>query len=143
MSLETANAGKGAEPPVTGAEKRARILDAGRLLRALRYSLAGLRQALATESAFRQEAAAVVVLLPVALLLPVGIVERILLVATLLLVLIVELLNSAVEAVVDRISPDHHVLSGRAKDFGSAAVLLSILLAILTWGAVLHQRFLG
>ncbi len=120
-------------------DKSARLLDGGRLWRALGYSLTGMRTAFATESAFRQEVVGVVLLLPIALFLPVNRYERLALVGSLILVLIVELLNSAVEAVVDRVSFDHHELSGRAKDFGSAAVLLVILLAILTWGVVLYS----
>ena len=77
------------------------------------------------------------VLLPVALIWHPGLVETILLIGSLMLVPIVELLNSAIEAVVDRIGPEHHELSGRAKDIGSAAVLLTLLLMGLTWGLVL------
>jgi diacylglycerol kinase (ATP) len=76
-------------------------------------------------------------LVPLALWLPVSPLERLLLITVLLLVLIVEILNSAVEAAVDRIGLEHHELSGRAKDLGSAAVLLSLLIAALTWGTVL------
>jgi diacylglycerol kinase (ATP) len=76
-------------------------------------------------------------LAPLALWLPVSPLERLLLITVLLLVLIVEILNSAVEAAVDRIGLEHHELSGRAKDLGSAAVLLSLLIAALTWGTVL------
>jgi diacylglycerol kinase (ATP) len=76
-------------------------------------------------------------LVPLALWLPVSPIERLLLIASLLLVLIVEILNSAVEAAVDRIGLEHHELSGRAKDLGSAAVLLSLMLTALTWGTVL------
>lgn len=88
------------------------------------------------ESAFRQELTLVAILTPCALLLPVGIVERILLLGTLLLVLIVELLNSSVEAAVDRISLERHSLSKRAKDFGSAAVMLALVLCCGTWLAI-------
>lgn len=88
------------------------------------------------ESAFRQELTLVAILTPCALLLPVGIVERILLLGTLLLVLIVELLNSSVEAAVDRISLERHGLSKRAKDFGSAAVMLALVLCGGTWLAI-------
>ena len=72
-----------------------------------------------------------------ALLLPVSVLERVALIAVLLLMLITELVNSAIEAVVDRISLDHHELSKNAKDLGSAAVMLSVILAVLTWGAIL------
>ena len=96
-----------------------------------------MKDAWRLEAAFRQEVLLLCVLLPVALLLPVSAVERVLLAGSLLLVLIVELLNSAIEAVVDRISLDRHELSGRAKDLGSAAVLFSLLLVLLTWSVIL------
>lgn len=109
----------------------ARIIAAGG------YSLQGLKSAYRHEAAFRQECWLVAVLLPVALLWNPGVVKTILLIGSLILVPIVELLNSAIEAVVDRIGPEHHELSGRAKDIGSAAVLLTLLLMSLTWGLVL------
>lgn len=112
----------------------------GRLLAAIRNSWQGLRLAWRLEAAFRQEMLLVVILLPVALLLPLTTTERVLLVASLALVLIVELLNSAIEAVVDRVSLEYHELSGRAKDIGSAAVLLTLLLMFFTWGVVLWPR---
>ncbi len=96
-------------------------------------SLSGLRYAVLEESAFRQELTLVVILTPCAFLLPVTAVERILLLGTLLVVLIVELLNSSVEAAVDRISLERHSLSKRAKDFGSAAVMLALVLCGGTW----------
>jgi diacylglycerol kinase (ATP) len=104
-----------------------------RIWRAFRYSLEGFGAAIKHEHAFRQELMLCLVLLPFALLLPFEIVERVLLIASLLLVLIVELLNSAVEAVVDRVSLDDHDLSKRAKDIGSAAVFLSLTLAAIVW----------
>lgn len=112
----------------------------GRLLAATRNSWQGLKFAWRLEAAFRQEVLLVVLLLPIAVLLPLTAVERVLLIASLLLVLIVELLNSAVEAVVDRVSLDYHELSGRAKDIGSAAVLLSLLLMACTWGLILWPK---
>lgn len=108
-----------------------------RIISAGGYSLQGLKSAYQNEAAFRQECWLVAVLLPVAIWWEVGLVGRLLLIGSLLLVLVVELLNSAVEAVVDRIGPEHHELAGRAKDMGSAAVLLTLLLAALTWGLVL------
>src|SRR5439155_26969842 len=93
---------------------------------ALFYSLSGLALACRHESAFRQEIALAAVLLPAACLLPVGAIERVLLVTSVLLVLIVELLNSSVEAAIDRIGFDTHRLSKRAKDLGSAAVLITL-----------------
>jgi len=104
-----------------------------RLINAFFYSLSGLTMAFRHESAFRQEIALAVVLIPMACLLPVGPVERVLLIASVLLVLIVELLNSSVEAAIDRISFDTHRLSKRAKDLGSAAVLVALALLFVTW----------
>jgi diacylglycerol kinase (ATP) len=97
-----------------------------RLAHALRFSLSGLALAFRHESAFRQEVALALVLIPLAGLLPLPAVERVLLVGSVLLVLIVELLNSSVEAAVDRIGFDSHRLAKRAKDLGSAAVLLAL-----------------
>ena len=107
-----------------------------RALFALEHSYRGLRITFRSESAFRQETALAVVLVPCALMLPVSLVERAMMIGSVLLVLLVELLNSAIEAVVDRISLERHELSGRAKDCGSAAVLISLIICALTWGAV-------
>ncbi len=104
-----------------------------RLVNAFFYSLSGLALAFRHESAFRQEVALAVVLIPLACILPVGALERVLLIASILLVLIVELLNSSVEAAIDRISFDTHRLSKRAKDLGSAAVLVALAALLLTW----------
>ena len=112
-----------------------------RVLRATFFSLAGLKAAWKNEAAFRQECALAIVMIPAALWLGTTSVERLLLVATVVLVLIVELLNSAVEAVVDRVGSDHHVLSGQAKDMGSAAVFLSLVLALVVWSTVAWTRF--
>jgi diacylglycerol kinase (ATP) len=88
------------------------------------------------ESAFRQELTLLVLLTPVALALPISYLEKALLISSLLMVLAVELLNSSVEAAIDRISFEHHDLSKRAKDFGSAAVMLALLIAVLMWAAI-------
>ena len=104
-----------------------------RLVNAFFYSLSGFGVAFRHESAFRQEIALAAVLIPIACLLPVSPVERVLLVTSVLLVLIVELLNSSIEAAIDRISLDTHVLSKRAKDLGSAAVLMALTLLLVTW----------
>ena len=106
----------------------------GHLLRAAGYSLAGLRSALRHETAFRQESVLVLVLAPVGLWLGEGAVEHALLLASLLLVLVTELLNSAIEAAVDRAGDAYHPLAGRAKDLGSAAVFMALLLAAVVWG---------
>lgn len=108
-----------------------------RLIKALGYSWQGLRAVFSSEAAFRQELALCAALLPVALWVEVSATERALLMASLLLVLIVELLNSAIEALVDRIGSEYHALSGKAKDAGSAAVLLSLVLAAAVWGCIL------
>jgi len=106
---------------------------AKRVKAAFGYSIKGLRTAWRNEHAFRQEMVVVCPGIVIALCAPVSTIEKVALTTVLLLVLIVELLNSAVEAVVDRVSLDYHVLSGRAKDLGSAAVFTTILLAVLTW----------
>ncbi len=108
-----------------------------RLLLAGGYSIKGLRAAWCQEAAFRQELILCLVLIPIALWLDFSVMERLLLIAVLILVLVVELLNSAIEAAIDRIGPELHELSGRAKDLGSAAVLLSLLLAVGVWGSLL------
>ena len=108
-----------------------------RVLNAFNYSMAGLRAALSCEDAFRQETVLAAILIPVTFFLPVSGVGRGLMIACVLLVLMVELLNSAIEAVVDRVSLDHHHLSKRAKDIGSAAVLIALLNVALVWACVL------
>jgi len=109
-----------------------------RISSALGYSIDGLRAAWRHEHAFRQELMVAVPGIVIALLLPVSAPEKLALVAVLLLVLIVELLNSAIEAVVDRVSLERHTLSKNAKDLGSAAVLLACVLALATWAVVLY-----
>jgi len=113
------------------------LTDFERLSAAARYSIAGLHAALRKEAAFRQEVILFVVMTPIGVWLGRNGIERSLLIGSLLLVLIVELLNSAIEATVDRVSKKHHKLSGRAKDMGSAAVILSIALVITTWALIL------
>ncbi len=108
-----------------------------RLLNATRFSLEGLVEAARREEAFRQELVLAAVLIPLGLWLGEGSVERALLVGSILLVLIVELLNSAIEATVDRVSLEEHALAKRAKDYGSAAVMFALVLAGATWLLVL------
>ncbi len=108
-----------------------------RVYRAAIYSFKGFRSAFEHEAAFRQELLLVGLLLPVAIFLEITLIERILMIFSLLLVLIVELLNSVIEAVVDRIGMELHRLSGRAKDLGSAAVFLSLLLVLFVWSSVI------
>lgn len=106
------------------------------------YSLAGLKAGW-YEAAFRQEAIASVILLPAAFWLGNSWVETVLLAGTVVLIMIVELLNTSVETAIDRIGPEWHDLSKRAKDMGSAAVLLSLLLCAGTWTLAVYQRFLA
>ncbi|HIE56595.1 MAG TPA: diacylglycerol kinase [Chromatiaceae bacterium] len=113
-----------------------------RLIRAFGYSRKGFTSCFRHEAAFRQELAATLVILPLGLWLGGNGIERALLLGSWLLVPIVELLNSAIEAIVDKCSPEPHELAGRAKDIGSAAVLLSIVLFLLIWALVLADRFL-
>ncbi|MHB8790613.1 MAG: diacylglycerol kinase [Desulfobulbaceae bacterium] len=113
-----------------------------RVWRAFGWSMSGFRAVLRNEAAFRQEAALCAVLAPLALWLGGSGVERALLVGSLVLVLVVELLNSAIEAVVDRIGTEHHELSGRAKDIGSAAVFTSLVNVLAVWLLVLLPHWL-
>lgn len=108
-----------------------------RIVQALRYSWRGLVAACRHEAAFRQELLLAAVLTPVALWLSRSLSELVLLVGTLLIVLIAELFNSAIEAVADAVTLEHHELIGRAKDLGSAAVFLSIILALAVWASLL------
>lgn len=106
------------------------------------YSLCGLREAFRYEAAFRQELLLAVVLIPLALVLADNWSDRALLVLCVLIVLVVELLNSAIEAAVDRVSGEHHELAKRAKDIGSAAVFLSLVGCGVVWMLVLIPRFI-
>ena len=108
-----------------------------RVINAFGYSMQGFRDALEHEHAFRQEALLAVVLLPLAFVLEGSGIGRALLVGSVLLVLLVELLNSAIEATVDRISLENHLLAKRAKDIGSAAVMLSLINLAVVWGLVI------
>ena len=112
-----------------------------RIVNATLFSLAGLRSAWRTEAAFRQECLLAAVLTPAAFFVGASGPERALLIFSIWLVLVVELVNSAVESAVDRIGPDHHPLSGRAKDLGSASVLVSLALAAVVWALVALENF--
>lgn len=112
-----------------------------RIVAAVGYSIAGFKAAWEHEHAFRQEVPLVILGTVVALFLPVSSFQKLFLIAVLVFVLIVELINSAIEAVVDRISLERHPLSKRAKDLGSAAVMLSTLIAAAAWTVVLFNRF--
>jgi diacylglycerol kinase (ATP) len=108
-----------------------------RIFKATTYSMKGLKAAFVHEAAIRQELALLLILSPICLLMNISVVEKILLIGVLVNVLIVELLNSAIEAVVDRVSTDFHELSGRAKDIGSASVFVALCFAACTWAGVL------
>lgn len=112
-----------------------------RIARATVYSVQGFAHAWRYEAAFRQEIALTALLIPAAFWLGRTVLETSLLIASCLIVLIVELLNSAVEAVVDRFGDELHVYSGRAKDLGSAAVFLSLVFLAMVWFAVAWSRF--
>lgn len=112
------------------------------IIQAFGYSMKGLKAAITYEEAFRLELMAMVVMVPLAIWLGQDAVEHALLVSSLLLVLIAELINSALEAVVDRVSVEHHELSGRAKDIGSAVVFIALVNVALVWGLILIERFL-
>jgi diacylglycerol kinase (ATP) len=113
----------------------ARIIDAAG------YSMKGLRFAWKNEAAFRQECLLALVLLPLSLWIGENSVQILLMIGSCLIVLIVELLNTGIEAVVDRISDEYHALAGSAKDLGSAAVLISLLQVAIVWGLVIQERF--
>ncbi|HGJ5880020.1 MAG TPA: diacylglycerol kinase [Arsenophonus nasoniae] len=112
-----------------------------RIIKATGYSLKGLKSAWKSEAAFRQGAIIVVIAIIVAFFLDVQWIERLLLISSVVLIAIVELLNSAIEAVVDRIGTELHELSGKAKDIGSAAVFVSIWLAIFIWAVVIGNHY--
>lgn len=108
-----------------------------RIWNATHYSFAGLKAAYRNEDAFRQEFWLAVVMIPAALLTPTAGIGKALMIGSVLLVLVVELLNSAIEAAIDRISLDRHRLSKRAKDIGSAAVFIALVNVLITWSLVL------
>ncbi len=114
-----------------------------RILRATKFSAQGLAQAWQHEAAFRQELVLVLLLVPVAAWLGQTALERAVLIGCCLIVLIVELINSAIEAAIDRHGDEHHELSGRAKDMGSAAVFISLVLVAVVWGLIATERFFG
>ena len=122
--------GSSAESPFKGKTGVRRILNA------FGYSLSGLRAAYKHEDAFRQEVWLAAILIPLAFFIPVAGLGKALMVASVLLVLIVELINSAIEATVDRVSLESHRLAARAKDIGSAAVLLSLLNVAVVWALI-------
>ena len=114
-----------------------------RIINATGYSMKGLKSAWVNEAAFRQELLLILLLMPLAFWIGDSLNEILLLVCISWLVVIVEVLNSAIEAVVDRIGSEHHELSGRAKDLGSAAVFIALALNALVWGALIGRNLLG
>lgn len=112
-----------------------------RLVDATGYSIRGLKAAWQNEAAFRQELILFLILMPNAFWLGANWIQKALLAFSIIIVLVVELLNSALENVVDRIGPENHVLAGRAKDMGSAAVMLSLVAAALVWGLAAWERW--
>lgn len=108
-----------------------------RVFNAFYYSMEGIGSTLKHEEAFRQEMALAAIMIPLAILLPVGMFAKALLIGSVIIVLIVELLNSAIEAAIDYISTENHPLAKRAKDMGSAAVLLSLLQVVAVWSLVM------
>lgn len=121
------------EPPVIPPKRH----GLPRLIAAARYSFAGFRSAFSTEEAFRLEVLCLIILTPVALYFGQTPVEKILLIGVILLLMVIELLNTAVEAVVDRIGSEYHELSRQAKDIGSAAVFIGMVLVAMVWGLIL------
>ena len=124
------------DPPRDASELKGKT-GLTRLRNAALYSIAGLRAAYAGEAAFRQEVWAALVLIPLALFMPASNLGKALMVASVLLVLVVELLNSAIEALADRISQENHILIKKAKDVGSAAVMLALINVVVVWLLVL------
>lgn len=114
-----------------------------RICNAALYSMAGIRAAWKNEAAFRQELYLCLILLPGAFIVGQSAVERVLLIGSCLIVLVVELLNSAIEATIDRIGEDRHKLSGRAKDMGSAAVFISLWIVVICWGLIAYANLIA
>lgn len=112
-----------------------------RIFHATQYSFKGIKSAWINEAAFRQELSLMLILCPLAFVLGQSALEIIALIGSCIIVVIVELLNSAIEAAIDRIGPEHHELSGRAKDMGSAAVFFALLLVAVCWLGIFAQHY--
>lgn len=112
-----------------------------RIIKAFGFSMKGFAAAWKHEAAFRQELLLAIVMFPMAFFIAANAVQLALMLSCLFMVLITEILNSAVEAVVDRVSDEHHDLAGRAKDMGSAAVFLSLTMTVVVWGVIIQERF--
>ncbi len=119
-----------------------KLLDIRRLGRACVHSMRGLREAFQKEAACQQELTLLIIGVPVAFFVDVGLPEKALLVSSLLFILVVELLNTAIETIVDMVSPERRPMAGYAKDLGSAAVFLSLVLAAVVWIGILAGRFI-
>jgi diacylglycerol kinase (ATP) len=137
-----ANQGSGGNNQPSSAFAKADNKGFRHLVNATRFSMRGLSAAFRHEAAFRQELALVAMLLPAAFFVGSTALETAFLIAVSLLILIVELLNSGLEAIVDRVGLERHPLSGRAKDMGSAAVFIALVSAFLTWTLMIYQNFL-
>ena len=122
---------------MTDERKEQLDVSLGRVARAIGYSVDGILAAWHTEAAFRQEAIFAMVLIPVACILPVPVLHSALLIGGMLMVMMIELVNSSIEAAIDRTSLEHHPLAKKAKDTGSAAVLFAVIIVTILWGAVL------
>lgn len=112
-----------------------------RLWDAARYSLRGIAAAWQNEAAFRQEVAVILPLLPLALWVGTTAAQRAVLILSALLILVIELINSAIESAIDRIGPERHPLSGQAKDMGSAALMIALIAGICVWGVIIWERW--
>jgi diacylglycerol kinase (ATP) len=112
-----------------------------RIINAFGYSMLGIRAAFKHEAAFRQELLLAVILIPLAFFITQDVIKLALLITSPILVLVVEILNSAIEAIVDRFGGEHHELSGRAKDMGSAAVLFSLIIVAVIWGLIIFDTY--
>ncbi len=112
-----------------------------RIIHALGYSMQGIRATFKHEAAFRQELLLAVILIPLAFFVTQDVVKLVLLIISPLLVLLIEILNSAIEAIVDRFGEEHHELCGRAKDMGSAAVFFSLLIVMVVWGLIINDVY--
>jgi diacylglycerol kinase (ATP) len=112
-----------------------------RIINAFRYSFAGYKAAWMNEAAFRQECIVAIFVIPAGLWLGTTGTQRALLIGAYIIIPLIELLNASIEAIVDRMGPEQHLLSGRAKDLGSAAVLLSIFMAVIVWVLIAYERF--
>jgi len=113
-----------------------------RIIKATGYSIQGLKAAWKHEAAIRQELVLLLIALPVIVLVDVSLLSKLVMFGGLVLLLVVELINSAIEAIVDRVGTEHHELSGRAKDIGSAAVMVTLLLNGVNWFVILSDRYL-